>query len=105
MCSEIVADVGGQIGVVLDEQDAHLSFLPLLFALRVDLRRTRHHDARGDDAELEQQINRYREHDLRDDVRRRRSEEHTSELQSLMRTPYAVLCLNTKNNTTQRTPL
>src|SRR3546814_6018532 len=25
MCSEIVADVGGQIGVVLDEQDAHLS--------------------------------------------------------------------------------
>src|SRR3546814_8404839 len=47
MCSEIVADVGGQIGVVLDEQDAHLSFLPLLFALRVDLRRTRHHDEIG----------------------------------------------------------
>src|SRR3546814_7668021 len=78
MCSEIVADVGGQIGVVLDEQDAHLSFLPLLFALRVDLRRTRHHDARGDDAEL-------------------RSEEHTSELQSLMRISYAVFCLKKKN--------
>src|SRR3546814_10176799 len=29
----------------------------------------------------------------------RRSEEHTSELQSLMRTPYAVFCL-TKNNYT-----
>src|SRR3546814_9416571 len=26
-----------------------------------------------------------------------RSEEHTSELQSLMRTPYAVFCLKTKN--------
>src|SRR3546814_4544054 len=28
----------------------------------------------------------------------RRSEEHTSELQSLMRISYAVFCLNTKNN-------
>src|SRR3546814_9155289 len=28
-----------------------------------------------------------------------RSEEHTSELQSLMRTSYAVLCLKKKNNT------
>src|SRR3546814_5362703 len=28
-----------------------------------------------------------------------RSEEHTSELQSLMRTSYAVFCLKTKNNT------
>src|SRR3546814_1067004 len=27
-----------------------------------------------------------------------RSEEHTSELQSLMRISYAVFCLNTKNN-------
>src|SRR3546814_5668628 len=29
---------------------------------------------------------------------RNRSEEHTSELQSLMRTSYAVSCLKTKNN-------
>src|SRR3546814_3141765 len=29
-----------------------------------------------------------------------RSEEHTSELQSLMRISYAVFCLHTKNNTT-----
>src|SRR3546814_3187928 len=29
-----------------------------------------------------------------------RSEEHTSELQSLMRTSYAVFCLKTKNNKT-----
>src|SRR3546814_2919192 len=32
-----------------------------------------------------------------------RSEEHTSELQSLMRISYAVFCLKTKNNTTQYT--
>src|SRR3546814_3564997 len=32
-------------------------------------------------------------------VPRRRSEEHTSELQSLMRISYAVFCLKKKNNT------
>src|SRR3546814_7419507 len=41
--------------------------------------------------------------DGRDDVLRgldgRRSEEHTSELQSLMRISYAVFCLTKKNNT------
>src|SRR3546814_5238217 len=31
--------------------------------------------------------------------RKRRSEEHTSELQSLMRTSYAVFCLKKKTNT------
>src|SRR3546814_2912056 len=31
-----------------------------------------------------------------------RSEEHTSELQSLMRTSYAVLCLKKKNNIDQQ---
>src|SRR3546814_4406370 len=31
---------------------------------------------------------------------RKRSEEHTSELQSLMRISYAVFCLKKKNNTT-----
>src|SRR3546814_5398311 len=34
---------------------------------------------------------------------RRRSEEHTSELQSLMRISYAVFCLKKKHNTTQPT--
>src|SRR3546814_6724249 len=42
-------------------------------------------------------------HDMGDDVAGKgvvvRSEEHTSELQSLMRIPYAVLCLKKKNNT------
>src|SRR3546814_6791532 len=33
----------------------------------------------------------------------RRSEEHTSELQSLMRISYAVFCLKKKNNTTSNT--
>src|SRR3546814_7678886 len=32
----------------------------------------------------------------------RRSEEHTSELQSLMRRPYAVFCLKKKNKNTQK---
>src|SRR3546814_5293837 len=31
-----------------------------------------------------------------------RSEEHTSELQSLMRTSYAVFCLKTKHNSTRQ---
>src|SRR3546814_3964716 len=34
-----------------------------------------------------------------DEGGRRRSEEHTSELQSLMRISYAVFCLKTKKNT------
>src|SRR3546814_7304851 len=33
---------------------------------------------------------------------RRRSEEHTSELQSLMRNSYAVFCLKQKNQTRQK---
>src|SRR3546814_6874314 len=33
-----------------------------------------------------------------------RSEEHTSELQSLMRISYAVFCLNKKNNTNHKQP-
>src|SRR3546814_7106688 len=33
----------------------------------------------------------------------RRSEEHTSELQSLMRISYAVFCLNNKHKTTHKT--
>src|SRR3546814_6993113 len=33
-----------------------------------------------------------------------RSEEHTSELQSLMRSSYAVFCLKTKNTSTTHTP-
>src|SRR3546814_4275970 len=35
----------------------------------------------------------------------RRSEEHTSELQSLMRISYAVFCLKNKNNTYENTSL
>src|SRR3546814_9682525 len=36
-------------------------------------------------------------HDLTDQYLQSRSEEHTSELQSLMRTSYAVFCLQKKN--------
>src|SRR3546814_3177253 len=35
------------------------------------------------------------------EISRERSEEHTSELQSLMRNSYAVFCLKTKNNNKQ----
>src|SRR3546814_3031915 len=42
-----------------------------------------------------------RRSDDRRDFARFRSEEHTSELQSLMRISYAVFCLQKKNNTTQ----
>src|SRR3546814_2494261 len=37
-------------------------------------------------------------------VTRRRSEEHTSELQSLMRISYAVFCLKKKKNKTNKKP-
>src|SRR3546814_1413942 len=37
---------------------------------------------------------------VEDDIGRLRSEEHTSELQSLMRISYAVFCLKKKNQTT-----
>src|SRR3546814_4414460 len=37
--------------------------------------------------------------------RRCRSEEHTSELQSLMRTSYAVFCLKKQNTTDQPQPI
>src|SRR3546814_6541126 len=39
---------------------------------------------------------------LRGDRRRMRSEEHTSELQSLMRISYAVFCLKKKKKTTRK---
>src|SRR3546814_5956930 len=41
--------------------------------------------------------------DRRDRNPRRRSEEHTSELQSLMRISYAVFCLKKKNTNTRMT--
>src|SRR3546814_9983140 len=47
-------------------------------------------------AELRRRIARHRQH-LRVQMREFRSEEHTSELQSLMRISYAVFCLNKKN--------
>src|SRR3546814_7785914 len=37
-------------------------------------------------------------------IQRQRSEEHTSELQSLMRNSYAVCCLKQKQNTDKQTP-
>src|SRR3546814_7424339 len=42
-----------------------------------------------------------RQHDASAQARTRRSEEHTSELQSLMRISYAVFCLKKKKNKTK----
>src|SRR3546814_8173817 len=44
-------------------------------------------------------------HDARRLDRTRRSEEHTSELQSLMRISYAVFCLKKKKSSKIKTPL
>src|SRR3546814_8910277 len=43
-----------------------------------------------------------RRHEPADEKARRRSEEHTSELQSLMRISYAVFCLKKKQKTQNR---
>src|SRR3546814_6024958 len=58
----------------------------------VDFRRNR--DAHADPVRFLRQFG------GRDDLDRDRSEEHTSELQSLMRTSYAVFCLKKKKKTT-----
>src|SRR3546814_2015400 len=46
---------------------------------------------------------RLRQEEHRRDCRRSRSEEHTSELQSLMRISYAVFCLKKKTNKIKHT--
>src|SRR3546814_6890215 len=68
--------------------------------------------ARGDGRETRSLwINRWgtpaSEHVIRDQIEKRtsdRSEEHTSELKSLMRISYAVFCLQKKKNTTTIKP-
>src|SRR3546814_2386760 len=68
----------------------------------------RHHQRRGeilDQMPLEQprrrRLGEFRPRDQRIDLALRRSEEHTSELQSLMRISYAVFCLKNKQHHTQ----
>src|SRR3546814_7111547 len=56
-------------------------------------------EARGDAARIRAQAQGYKEASIaRAQGDSERSEEHTSELQSLMRSPYAVFCLNKKHN-------
>src|SRR3546814_2401289 len=74
-------------------------------ALAAQRHRTgRGHDRRRDGGErLARTVRRAVAQDRRADRelgRRRRSEEHTSELQSLMRISYAVFCFKTKNHIT-----
>src|SRR3546814_3772414 len=62
-------------------------------------------------ADVDQRFSDRHRQQARADRRRHRSEEHTSELQSLMRISYAVFCLKKKipntydKHNTQRTPL
>src|SRR3546814_1213506 len=67
-----------------------------------------HDTKRGEDARLRIAMVAQQPERWRDDVGRwhavTRSEEHTSELQSLMRISYAVFCLNKKNTTIHTTP-
>src|SRR3546814_7264582 len=64
-------DILGQVGIILDEQDAHQSSSILMtLPVRALISTSR--------------------------TRPERSEEHTSELQSLMRISYAVFCLKKK---------
>src|SRR3546814_5805955 len=58
-----------------------------------------HHDLQrlGDGVEIVQRLAHAHHHDVGQHAAVLRSEEHTSELQSLMRISYAVLCLKKKN--------
>src|SRR3546814_6283320 len=56
--------------------------------------------AEGSEGPLSLHIERH-PHACRQPVKLRRSEEHTSELQSLMRNSYAVFCLKKKKSKTQ----
>src|SRR3546814_5129705 len=79
--------------LVQDELESHRH------ALR--LRRQRETERRADIAALRAVIDRRRHHQAAIGWRGiGRSEEHTSELQSLMRISYAVFCLKKKNNKT-----
>src|SRR3546814_8547442 len=59
-----------------------------------------HHAAAGDLADL-RHVEHLADLGMADDLLAHRSEEHTSELQSLMRISYAVFCLKKKKNITQ----
>src|SRR3546814_6665827 len=61
----------------------------------IDRRRHRHHARKQFDAVARGHVAQHR-------IAGQRSEEHTSELQSLMRNSYAVFCLKKKNNNNKR---
>src|SRR3546814_9201158 len=74
-----------------------------LFRSEAEVGREGHRRADGDhrhllDATRHDDVVHARHHRLRREVDGLRSEEHTSELQSLMRISYAVFCLKKKNN-------
>src|SRR3546814_7397458 len=109
---ELAHDVGDRAGLLADRDVDALHARRLLVDDRVDRQRglagltiaddqlaltaaDRHHRVDGLVAGLHQLVDRLAGDD--------RSEEHTSELQSLMRLSYAVFCLKKKNRTNQDT--
>src|SRR3546814_3805203 len=76
------------------------AFAGPLLSLGCHLLQQRHQQQRDDVDDLDQGIDR-RARGVLVGVADGRSEEHTSELQSLMRISYAVFCLKTKNNNTK----
>src|SRR3546814_4398239 len=77
-----------------DEESYYLTFTPR------NLKRNNWSDRNIERAERMIREGLMTEHGLKFIEKAKRSEEHTSELQSLMRTPYAVFCLKQKIKTT-----
>src|SRR3546814_8041079 len=119
VCSSDLAAVSG-IGRGIELEDHRLA-LQALHQLRAELRRADHRGGVGrqrrDDADMGDRMQAEHRADGKagegdrpafdhgavvaegESRQRRRSEEHTSELQSLMRISYAVFCWKTKTNT------
>src|SRR3546814_6066643 len=88
----VLADI---FGIVADEAVALAGHAVLDLAGRGDLEALLH-------TALGLELGHFRLLVFRDDLRTARSEEHTSELQSLMRISYAVFCLKKNKTTTDR---
>src|SRR3546814_3940509 len=90
-------ELGGARAGVADDDPRWMEIVVERLALAQELGRKDDRIAAGLGAHPLGEADRHRR--LDDDQRARRSEEHTSELQSLMRISYAVFCLKKKTKT------
>src|SRR3546814_1274176 len=93
-----IAELDGLVRRCTDDFDFHTLFTQVHQFCAVDLSAF-YFDVRKDSLYCDRP-----DSDRRRAVRTVRSEEHTSELQSLMRISYAVLCLKKKNKTERTQP-